>query len=71
MAVAVTVDVPAEPSSNASRSPPRSSATACCPRAGWMHLAGPTTRVSIDKQVPGYWRVTLYHPPINTIDLPG
>jgi len=32
---------PAEPSSNASRSPPRSSATAYCPRAGWMHLAGP------------------------------
>jgi enoyl-CoA hydratase/carnithine racemase len=26
------------------------------------------TRVSIDKQVPGYWRVTLSHPPINTID---
>ena len=27
-----------------------------------------TTRVSIDKQTPGYWRVTLSHPPINTID---
>lgn len=28
----------------------------------------PTTRVSVDKPVPGYWRVTLDHPPINTID---
>ena len=27
-----------------------------------------TTRVTVDKQVPGYWRVTLNHPPINTID---
>ena len=27
-----------------------------------------TTRVSVDKQVPGYWRVTLAHPPINTVD---
>jgi enoyl-CoA hydratase/carnithine racemase len=27
-----------------------------------------TTRVSVDKQAPGYWRVSLYHPPINTID---
>jgi len=25
-------------------------------------------RVSVDKQVPGYWGVTLNHPPINTID---
>jgi hypothetical protein len=35
---------PAEPSSNASRSPPRSSVTACSPRAGWMHLADQTVR---------------------------
>jgi enoyl-CoA hydratase/carnithine racemase len=27
-----------------------------------------TNRISIDKQLPGYWRVTLRHPPINTID---
>jgi enoyl-CoA hydratase/carnithine racemase len=27
-----------------------------------------TTRVTVDKQVPGCWRVTLNHPPINTID---
>src|SRR5258708_12338750 len=27
-----------------------------------------TTRITTDKQVPGYWRVTLNHPPINTID---
>ena len=27
-----------------------------------------TTRVTVDKQVPGYWRVTLNHPPINTVD---
>jgi len=27
-----------------------------------------TTRVSVDNQVPGSWRVTLNHPPINTID---
>jgi hypothetical protein len=28
-----------------------------------------TTRVTVDKQEPGYWRVTLNHPPINTIDI--
>jgi len=27
-----------------------------------------TTRITTDKQVSGYWRVTLDHPPINTID---
>jgi enoyl-CoA hydratase/carnithine racemase len=27
-----------------------------------------TTRVTVDKQVAGYWRVTLNHPPINTVD---
>src|SRR5258707_292277 len=27
-----------------------------------------TNRVAIDKQLPGHWRVTLNHPPINTID---
>ena len=27
-----------------------------------------TTRVTVDRQVPGYWRVTLNHPPINTVD---
>ena len=26
------------------------------------------TRLSVDKQVPGYWRVTIDHPPINTAD---
>jgi len=26
------------------------------------------SRIVIDKQAPGYWRVTLNHPPINTID---
>ena len=26
------------------------------------------TRLSVDKQVPGYWRVTINHPPINTAD---
>jgi enoyl-CoA hydratase/carnithine racemase len=28
----------------------------------------PVNRVTVDKQVPGYWRVTLDHPPINTVD---
>jgi enoyl-CoA hydratase/carnithine racemase len=27
-----------------------------------------TTRVTVDKKVPGFWRVTLNHPPINTVD---
>jgi enoyl-CoA hydratase/carnithine racemase len=27
-----------------------------------------TTRLTVDKQDPGYWRVTLNHPPINTVD---
>jgi enoyl-CoA hydratase/carnithine racemase len=27
-----------------------------------------TTRLAVDKPVPGYWRVTLNHPPINTVD---
>src|SRR5258706_358030 len=27
-----------------------------------------TTRISTDKQTSGYWRVTLNHPPINTVD---
>jgi enoyl-CoA hydratase/carnithine racemase len=27
-----------------------------------------TTRLTVDKQVPGHWRVTLTHPPINTVD---
>jgi hypothetical protein len=27
-----------------------------------------TTRITIDKQVPGFWRVTLNHPPINRVD---
>jgi len=27
-----------------------------------------TTRITTDKQTSGYWRVTLNHPPINTID---
>ncbi|GAA4622604.1 enoyl-CoA hydratase/isomerase family protein [Actinoallomurus vinaceus] len=28
----------------------------------------PATKITIDKQVPGYWRVTLDNPPINTVD---
>jgi enoyl-CoA hydratase/carnithine racemase len=28
----------------------------------------PTTKITIDKAVAGYWRVTLNNPPINTID---
>jgi enoyl-CoA hydratase/carnithine racemase len=27
-----------------------------------------TSRVTVDKRVRGYWRVTLNHPPINTVD---
>jgi enoyl-CoA hydratase/carnithine racemase len=27
-----------------------------------------TTRLSVDKNEPGYWRITLNHPPINTVD---
>jgi enoyl-CoA hydratase/carnithine racemase len=27
-----------------------------------------TARITTDKLVPGFWRVTLNHPPINTID---
>ena len=27
-----------------------------------------TTRVTVDERVPGYWRVTLNHPPINSVD---
>jgi enoyl-CoA hydratase/carnithine racemase len=27
-----------------------------------------TNRITVDKQLPGYWRVTLDHPPVNTID---
>jgi hypothetical protein len=27
-----------------------------------------TTRIITDKLVPGLWRVTLNHPPINTLD---
>ncbi len=27
-----------------------------------------TARITTDKQAPGFWRVTLNHPPINTID---
>src|SRR6476469_2666172 len=27
-----------------------------------------TTRVTVDKQVPGYWRVTFDNPPVNTVD---
>src|ERR1700757_3365665 len=31
-------------------------------------MSNVTTRITIDKQVPGFWRVTLNHPPINTVD---
>jgi hypothetical protein len=31
-------------------------------------MDGTTTRLTVDKQVPGFWRVTLNHPPINTVD---
>jgi enoyl-CoA hydratase/carnithine racemase len=27
-----------------------------------------TARLTVDEQEPGYWRVTLNYPPINTID---
>ena len=28
----------------------------------------PVNRITVDNQVPGHWRVTLNHPPINTVD---
>src|SRR4029077_1376229 len=31
-------------------------------------MSNVTTRITSDKQVPGYWRVTINHPPINTVD---
>ena len=31
-------------------------------------MSHPVNRITVDKQVPGYWRVTLNHPPINTVD---
>src|SRR5882724_9812137 len=31
-------------------------------------MSNVTTRITTDKRVPGYWRVTLNHPPINTVD---
>jgi len=31
-------------------------------------MSNVTTRITTDKQVPGFWRVTLNHPPINTVD---
>jgi enoyl-CoA hydratase/carnithine racemase len=31
-------------------------------------MSDATTRVTIDKQVEGHWRVTLNHPPVNTVD---
>jgi enoyl-CoA hydratase/carnithine racemase len=31
-------------------------------------MSHPENRITVDKQVPGYWRVTLNHPPINTVD---
>ena len=31
-------------------------------------MSNVTTRITADKQVPGFWRVTLNHPPINTVD---
>jgi hypothetical protein len=30
-------------------------------------MTEPTTNITIDKQVPGYWRATLDNPPINTV----
>ena len=27
-----------------------------------------TNRITVDKGVPGYWRATLNHPPINSVD---
>jgi enoyl-CoA hydratase/carnithine racemase len=32
-----------------------------------MTTSEPTTNITIDKQVPGYWRATLDNPPINTV----
>jgi enoyl-CoA hydratase/carnithine racemase len=31
-------------------------------------MSHPASRITVNKQVPGYWRVTLNHPPINTVD---
>ncbi len=31
-------------------------------------MSDSTNKIAIDKQVPGYWRVTLNNPPINTVD---
>src|SRR5246127_4403898 len=31
-------------------------------------MSDPPKRVTIDKQVEGHWRVTLDHPPVNTVD---
>ena len=31
-------------------------------------MSEPTTKLTIDKRVPAYWRVTLNNPPINTVD---
>ena len=31
-------------------------------------MAEAPTRITVDKRVPGYWRVTLHYPPINTTD---
>jgi enoyl-CoA hydratase/carnithine racemase len=31
-------------------------------------MSDATTRITVDNSVPGYWRVTLSHPPVNTID---
>lgn len=31
-------------------------------------MSEPTTKITIDKEVAGYWRVTLDNPPVNTVD---
>jgi enoyl-CoA hydratase/carnithine racemase len=31
-------------------------------------MSEPTTKITIGKEVPGYWRVTLDNPPVNTVD---
>jgi enoyl-CoA hydratase/carnithine racemase len=43
-------------------------ANAATDNAKGNKMSNVTTRITTDKQVPGHWRVTLNHPPINTID---
>src|SRR5260221_13673583 len=33
-----------------------------------IKMSGVQSKITVDKSVPGYWRVTLNNPPINAID---